>query len=389
MRNLGEKEDKIVLEIVLFSTLFLSIKYGRSYFNIEPVILYNIPLLVAYIKERKVSIFVISMFIIIYYIEVLKFSPILIVSEYLAYAVIYLGIKKKGLTNSYLINTFVIIKAGMLSFQTFYFMEHNPNNLLVLGDLFIAIITFYILSYLILALLNQCENTINLNISIKELEKEKQLKNSLFKITHEIKNPMAVCKGYLDMLDVNNKDHVEKYIPIIKQEIDRTLTLLDDFSEITKIKIKKEELDINLLVDDVANAMESLFKNNNIECKLNIPDTEIYLLGDYNRLKQVFMNIIKNAIEAIPNDKSGVIEISTKLDKKNIYVYIKDNGVGMDEEQLKKIEEAFYTTKNKGSGLGLFLSKEIIEAHDGKIIYDSIKDEGTTVTIKLPLNYKI
>ena len=141
----------------------------------------------------------------------------------------FLVVKKKGLTNVFLINSFVLIKAMVVSFQTFYFIETTTKDIIIFLEILIAIFMFYVLSYLILEILNQCENTIDLNVSLKELEKEKELRKSLFKITHEIKNPIAVCKGYLDMFDYNNKEHSERYIPIIKQEIDRTLTLMNDF----------------------------------------------------------------------------------------------------------------------------------------------------------------
>ncbi len=388
-KNVGEKEDKIMLDVALFSALYLNMKYGRDYFNIEPIILYNIPLLVAYLKERKLAILLMSLFIVYYYVEVLNFSHLLIIVEYLTYAFIYLGIKRKGLTNSYLINTFVLIKAAILSFQSFYLIDNNDHKLIIFIEIFVAISTFYILAHFILKLLNKCENIINLNINIKELEKEKQLRNSLFKITHEIKNPIAVCKGYLDMLDSNNKIQVDKYIGIIKQEINRTLTLMDGFLQLTKIKITKEILDINLLLDDVCCSMESLFKSNNIIKNANIPNDELYIIGDYNRLKQVFINIIKNAVEAMASDKIGIINISVKVNKKEIFISIEDNGIGMDKEVISKIGEAFYTTKNKGSGLGLFLSREIITAHQGKIVYSSNKDVGTKVIITLPNNYRI
>ncbi|MDD4035935.1 MAG: HAMP domain-containing sensor histidine kinase [Bacilli bacterium] len=387
-KNVGEGEKKIVLEIALFTSLFLSIKYGQEYSNIEPIVFFNIPLLIGYIKERKLSILIMSIFIISYYVNVFGFNPLLISVEYLIYAFIYLVVKKKGLTNTFLINSFVLIKAMVLSFQTFYLIETTSSDISTFVDILIAILMFYVLSYLILEILNQCENTIDLNVSLKELEKEKKLRKSLFKITHEIKNPIAVCKGYLDMFDYDNREQSEKYIPIIKQEIDRTLTLMNDFLEITKIQVNKDVLDIYLLLYDILDAVDSLFMKDNIEVKVNIPDEELYILGDYNRLKQVFINIIKNAVEAIPREKNGVIEITTEFSKRFLTISIKDNGVGIEPDILEKIEEPFYTTKEKGSGLGLFLSKEIIEAHSGKLKYEPLKEGGTVAIIKLPINYK-
>ena len=207
----------------------------------------------------------------------------------------------------------------------------------------------------------------------------------MFKITHEIKNPIAVCKGYLDMMDYNDSKTVERYTKIVKDEIGRTLVLMDDFLSCTKVKIDKEEVDLYLLLDEISSALTPLFKKNKIETEFKIPDDELYVLLDYNRMKQVLVNILKNAIEAkSPRRKSKVwIEI---IEENNIVaIQIKDNGIGMSAATLKRVDEMFYTTKEKGTGLGVSLSKEIIELHNGKLKYTSTEGRGTTVTITLPI----
>ena len=116
---------------------------------------------------------------------------------------------------------------------------------------------------------------------------------------------------------------------------------------------------------------------------MNVSD-EIYINGDYNRLKQVFVNIFKNALEA----KKDFIPLEVLINVKNYKNYIKiditDNGIGMDKDTLENMNEIFYTTKTNGNGLGVVLSNEIIEMHSGTIKYLSTKDIGTTVSIKLP-----
>ena len=219
-------------------------------------------------------------------------------------------------------------------------------------------------------------------MSVKKLEEEKQLRISLFKITHEIKNPLAVIKGYLDMFDINNQQHTKKYIPIIKEEVEKTLMLLNDFLSITKIKINKDIMDINLLLEEICSTMIPLLKDKKINYKINITDDEIYINGDYNRLMQVFINIIKNSIEAI--DKNGQIDIELINNPKNIVIIIKDNGSGIEKENLEKIKEPFFTTKKNGTGLGVSLSYEIIKQHQGSINYYSKEKEGTKVVIDLP-----
>ena len=245
---------------------------------------------------------------------------------------------------------------------------------------------FYISSYLVFIYLLKGENVMNLNTAIKELEKEKVLKTSLFKLTHEIKNPLAVCKGYLDMLDLNNQEKIDKYIPIIKGEIERTLTLMDDYLDYTKVKIKKEEVDIYLLLEEIMESLDLFFKENNINLKLNIPDDELYLMLDYNRIKQVIINILKNSKEARDVNKNDLtIKIKTEQTDRYFKIFIKDNGIGMDKETLNQITNLFFTTKKNGTGIGISLSKEIIELHGGKIEYLSKLSLGTTVIISLPL----
>lgn len=234
-------------------------------------------------------------------------------------------------------------------------------------------------------LIKKAEQIIDLNSSIKEIEKEKSVQASLFKITHEIKNPIAVCKGYLDMLDTNNTKKVEQYIPIIKSEIDRTLILMDDFLQYSKLNINKEILDINMLIEDTCHSMMLLFKEYKVKTNFSITDDEIYIMGDYNKLKQVLINIFKNSFESKRKNKKLYIKLKTDIINNTVNIIVMDNGCGMTEEQLNKIGEAFFTTKESGTGLGVCLSQKIIKQHDGSILYESNVNEGTKVTIVLPL----
>ena len=252
------------------------------------------------------------------------------------------------------------------------------------NNIFVAILVFYVCSILCYKLLSKSEDVINLNNSLKELEKEKTLRNSLFKLTHEIKNPIAVCKGYLNMIDLSNRKNSQRYIEVIKGEVERTLVIMDDFLDYTKIKVDKNIMDINYLLEDTLGSMSSLFNSKNILTKFKISDDEVFINGDYNRLKQVLVNVIKNSIESKKEDEKLKLTITTNQEGNNYRITIKDNGIGMDKEELNNIGKAFYTTKVKGTGLGVMLSKEIIELHDGNLIYSSNKNEGTCVDIILP-----
>ena len=348
--DINKEQNKLYLDLSLLSSLYLLIIYNKG--SSDLIILFNIPLIFAFIKKRTFVSIVITLIILTNYIEANIYIHLI---EYLLYYLIYIFYQKN------ILNLFLIIN--------FIF---NFN--------LITSVIFTITTYLVIFLYKKGEDIIKLHMNLKELEKETQLRTSLFKITHEIKNPIAVCKSYLDMFDINNKDHV-RYIDILKEEMDKILLLLQDFLAMNKIKIKKEILDINLLLEDVIGQFELILKEKNIKFKYNICDDEVFIEGDYNRLNQVLINMIKNSIEAI--EKNGVISIDYKIDK-NFKIIIEDNGIGIPKEEMEKIKEPFYTTKKNGTGLGVSLSIEIINAHNGKLDYEILK-KGTRVTIELPI----
>ena len=218
-----------------------------------------------------------------------------------------------------------------------------------------------------------------------KIQKEKDLKIALFKLTHEIKNPLTVCKGYLNMMDYTDIESVKNYLDIIKGEIDRTVMIINEFSDYGKLTLDKDIVEISLLLDEVNNTIKPLLKNKNIKTKFNNIDDEIYLNIDYLKMKQVLVNILKNAIEAKKDDEEMLLEIDTNINNNYLYISIKDTGIGMTKETLSRISEIFFTTKQNGTGLGVGLSKEIIKLHNGSINYKSKYGKGTSVLIKLPI----
>lgn len=215
------------------------------------------------------------------------------------------------------------------------------------------------------------------NFSQEKLEMEKKV----LRITHEIKNPIAVCKGYLDMIDVSNQEKAAKYISIVRSEMNRVLIIMDDFLSLSNISIRKEILDLYLLIEEVKETMALLLKEKKVILEIPNYEDELYIMGDFDRLKQVLVNLIKNAYEADAN----YIKIDTSIHKNKVEIKVIDNGKGMNPHNLKRIGEIFYTTKLSGSGIGVNLCKEIISLHNGEIEYQSKEKEGTTVTVILPI----
>ena len=375
-----EKYNNLLLNVALFSSLCLFLKYGNTKTYSQVLLFSNIPILLAYLKKQPQVAILLSLIIVFYASKMPNQSLIIMSLKFISYLLIYIIGRKRNIKE----NTFIILIAILQGFfvSIEYSFISTTFNIINIVELLIAIILFYILPIIILYLFNLADSITSLFLAVSEIEKDKQLKNSLFKITHEVKNPIAVCKGYLDMINLDDKVKVKKYIQTISQEIDRSLNIMNDFMEFSKIKIEKDILDINILLEDIIEELQLIVKSKNIKIISKIPQDEIFIDGDYNRLKQVFINIIKNSIESI--DTNGDITVVTHALKDKYYIEITDTGCGMDEYTLSKIKELFFTTKVKGSGLGVSLSNEIIKAHNGTIDYTSKLGKGTKVVVKLP-----
>lgn len=381
-RNTEQKESDLIFDVALLSSLYLLLKCSTKYTFNPTSILLNIPLLLAFLKRRNVMIIIISFIIILFSKDYSSIPWIYFWIQYLLYGFLYTFMRHKKWDKKYFVLVFFLLKSSA------FFIAYNVKEGLSIESIGIWL-TLYLIFILCLCvtlqIFSKCEEISTYFINVQNQEQEKKLKLNLFRITHEIKNPIAVCKGYLDMFDVNNVEHSRKYIPIIKDEINQTLLLLQDFLSISKIRLDKDYMDMNMLVEEVMRNFYAVMKEKNIKQEMNLLDDDIYILGDYNRLTQVLVNLLKNSIEAIPSSKRGKIKITTKVEHDQFYVEVEDNGDGISEDVLEKIKEPFFTTKPNGTGLGVSLSKEIIKAHQGTLIYDSKPLIGTKVKIWLPI----
>lgn len=385
LSNMDIKEKSVLLDISLISALFFIIRYINDK-SIYILLFYNIPLLLAYLKGKIPTIIFLSITIVFFYNLYISIPLIILSLEYLLYFIIYLYISKYKSNSTNYINIFIAIKIFMISFIIFYII--NPNGSIISNLIYLIITStlFITFTYLSIYFFEKGENITNLYTITKESKKDKLLFESLSKLTHELKNPISVCKGYLEIIDKNGYQKAPKYLPIISSEIERSLSVINDFSSLGKLKeLNKEEVDLQVLLEELITILNPLFKKYNANIYLNVKQ-DVYLNLDYLRMKQVFVNILKNALEARKEEEPLNVQIEVKKSLKTIKITIKDNGIGMDKNTLDKITEIFYTTKANGNGLGVVLSKEIIEMHHGTITYKSQKDKGTTVTITLPCN---
>jgi two-component system, sporulation sensor kinase A len=203
-------------------------------------------------------------------------------------------------------------------------------------------------------------------------------------VAHEIRNPLTPIKGFMQLLNTE-KEINPVYLKIVLDELQRVETIISEFLSMAKPHTEKTSIvRVDAVVKQVVQLLqtEALMKN----MQLNVYSADLIppIIGDSNSLKQVFMNVIQNALDAL--SKNGQIDVSIFSDESEVIVKIMDDGCGIPKERLSKLGEPFYSTKEKGTGLGLMTSYRIIESHKGKIHIESVEGKGTTVTINLPVS---
>ena len=212
-------------------------------------------------------------------------------------------------------------------------------------------------------------------------------------LAHELKNPLSGIRGAAQLL-AEETENIEtiKCAEIITKEADRLKSLLDSLKQLEPFAEELlEPLDIHDILMEII-YLESLSDTNkNIQYEQNYDITLPLIQGDRNSLKQVFLNLIKNASQAI--EVKGKIEVSTRWitehklkGQKAISIEIEDNGNGIARESLEKIFSPFYTTRKEGSGLGLFLAYQIIAKHGGAVLVESELGKGTVFKVYLPVS---
>lgn len=201
-------------------------------------------------------------------------------------------------------------------------------------------------------------------------------------IVHEIRNPLTSLKGFLQLM-MQTGSYNKEYTEVMMSEFGRLEAIIDEFLVLAKPKAAVYDLvNVSKVIQDVCVLLDTQAIMQNISITAVHQDALPKIRGNEKELKQVFINMVKNAIEAMEN--GGTILIETGMEGKNLLVKISDQGKGIPEKQLNKMGEPFYTTKEKGTGLGVMVSFRIIENHKGTLNYASIEGKGTTAEIRIP-----
>ncbi|MDX5475681.1 MAG: cell wall metabolism sensor histidine kinase WalK [Bacillaceae bacterium] len=231
---------------------------------------------------------------------------------------------------------------------------------------------------------------------ITEIKKLEQMrKDFVANVSHELKTPITSIKGFSEtLLDgaMNDKNTLEHFLSIILKESDRLQSLIQDLLDLSKMEkhgfpLHTQILDIHELLEEVMVMLSGKANNKDIQLTLEKKDKPLYLRADSARLKQIFINLVNNALAYTSNN--GKVSVNVKEDREHIVVEVSDTGIGISEEELPRIFERFYrvdkarSRNSGGTGLGLAIVKHLVEVHYGTVSVRSKVNEGTTFIVKL------
>ncbi|GAC42212.1 signal transduction histidine kinase [Paenibacillus popilliae ATCC 14706] len=208
-------------------------------------------------------------------------------------------------------------------------------------------------------------------------------------ITHEIRNPMAVIRGFMQLIQEKSPENMKNYYRIVMDEIDRANGIINDFLALAQNRIVEKEM---VHLHDIMNQLSPLLsadanlRGQEVIFQLgdNIP--ELYL--DTKEMKQLILNLSRNALESMESmEKRGTLTISTRAVSQGVQLLVSDTGTGIPDSVMEKLFEPFYTTKSKGTGLGLPLCLSIVERHEGTIEIDT-SERGTTFLVTFHIDPK-
>jgi len=202
-------------------------------------------------------------------------------------------------------------------------------------------------------------------------------------IAHEIRNPLTAIKGFLQLMDITIEEE-KTYFEIITSEIDRIELILSELLTLAKPQDMKFEMkELHILIEHVKTLIDTQAIMKNIQILTHYESGNLLIKCDENQLKQVFINILKNSVEAMNNGGLITIRVVKHSTDKVKIVFI-DEGDGIPEHIMKRIGEPFFTTKDNGTGLGLMISKQIIQNHNGDLHLMS-DTKGTTLEVILDI----
>lgn len=234
-----------------------------------------------------------------------------------------------------------------------------------------------------------------INYMADELANADKVKNDFISsVSHELRTPLTAIKGWGETLrdaDAGDKELIQKGMQVIIGETERLSSMVEDLLDFSRMQTGRLSL-IMSRMDLVAELSEAVLmfteraKREGLSLLYDEPEIFLTVIGDKNRLRQVFVNILDNALKY--SDSGDTIEVTAKAQGDFAVITIADTGIGISKEDLPNVKAKFFKANStrRGSGIGLAVADEIINLHGGKLTLDSVEGKGTTVTIQIPLS---
>ncbi|MFP5111735.1 ATP-binding protein [Bacillaceae bacterium C204] len=273
----------------------------------------------------------------------------------------------------------IIYSASML-FKTFFMFKYHHTEQIPF------MILFYIVSWIsllmVVFIIDYVDQHLKIQKELQRAEKLNVISQLAASVAHEVRNPMTTVKGFLQLMGSDSHVHSshKDYIDISLRELNHAQSIINDYLSLAKPNTEGfSSINVSNEVTNAISLITSYSNINNIRIETSIQDS-LYMNGNRDELKQILVNIIKNGIEAIGH--KGLLTVNAYLNNLGeIIIEVIDTGSGMTKEQINKVGTPFYSTKDKGTGVGLTISYQLVHAMKGKVELESEPGKGTKFSI--------
>lgn len=382
----GKKENGLrprllfVLSLSLILTLTFSVNYSDK-------LIYDlklIPIIIAFLYGNPLTGSILLLIAMFYKIMFQNGAPLVTVLNFAIAGVLLAVISRKFRNHSLKFKVIAISAVHWvitISREIWLVISKHTEEI---GLVFIFSFIAWLTLMSVVFIFENLKNQIELEEKVQRAERYNVIGQLAASVAHEVRNPMTAVRGFLQLMrkDANLTDSQRRYIDISIEELNHSQAILSEYLSLAKpANTDLGILDLRYELLKIIELMKSYTNLQTISITSSIDDG-LFIKADSSEIKQVFVNLIKNSIEAIGS--KGDINVKAGKKGSNIVVVIEDNGAGMSEEQLRYLGTPFYSTKDKGTGVGLSVSYKIIHAIKGTIKVESKRGKGTRFIIQMP-----
>ncbi|MBS4175293.1 HAMP domain-containing sensor histidine kinase [Bacillus sp. FJAT-49736] len=373
---------KIIMTVVILSALFLTLIFPINLPNNVQFDMKFIPVFVAYFYLSPIAGF-------LSILEIIAFKAFTEPSQVFSYFINYIIMSLifystnrfyKRFTMKQKISITLLIYLLIMSTRIIYFIKIGDSHFIL--HLLLSIVVSWLALASIIYIIEMNSIHVSMMEKLQNADKLNAISQLAASVAHEIRNPMTTIRGFLQLMkDERNLTLPQtSFVTISLSELDRTQNIINDFLSLAKPMTSEVGcIDVSKNLFDVIDFMIPFAVMSNVEITNQI-DGSLHISGNQNEFKQLVINLIKNGIEAMPS--GGKLTINASSIDNMVTITIKDKGIGMSKQQLNQLGQPYYSTKTKGTGLGLLISFDIIKRMNGKYEIQSEEQKGTCFTLK-------